>query len=305
MGHGSVVISDFIKYCHAEALAEGLDFYVSPTIQPHAVNIIMDGLKDDFQSRLVSNRKKSKRDNTSILFIQTEIVRGNSFNSGYIEMKEQADLITHMYEYKDYWDDRFLKFNQILPFVDHVACMHHLSKEYLQSKGYDQTSLIPLRYHETYQHTCHQYSYHRQPFDVLFTGSLTQHRAAVLNKLVNDGLKALSYSTLNSDDTRVSTALSSKIYLGLKHSIMTPQASVMRIYWALMNEIFAMHEHTTEPNELEPYYLTFKQTSDIYAARNLSLPDRQTIALDLKADFRNRSTPEHTLGQTLKRLAQS
>ena len=153
MSHNTITVSDFIKYCHAEALSEGLNFYMARQIQPNAVNIVLDGLKDSDHEQFVENKRAYKQNGVSILYLQTEVVRNNTLNSGLFKMVDHQ-VASHGYEAADYWGERFRNFNLALKVADHVACMHYLTRDHLLSKGYHNTSLVLMRYHNSFCFFC-------------------------------------------------------------------------------------------------------------------------------------------------------
>jgi hypothetical protein len=268
-------ISDTVLFVKNALQDIGYAACVSHNIVAGEVNILMENFKPEHVQDIANKFHSGSR----YIMIATEPVINGTFNGG-IEG-------THWhYSNTDYWKGRFEAFNQIAPFASAIWVLAESMVAGYQALFPElPVRFLPHGYVNNFA-TVNQREDRDRDIDFFFSGTLTDHRRAILLKLFE------RYKTVHVDQSagaylREDYLSRSKICLSLRLSPHNQIPSVSRMHYLLQNGSFVLQEAYALPCPLDPYVMHVPSTDVAnWAVAALDLTNRREIAAAAHARFK-------------------
>lgn len=208
------------------------------------INIILENFSEDSFTESIINIKKQDLKGRLILVV-TELIKDDSFNSS-----NSTKNSTEHYDNKNYWLKRYNNFIKVLPYVNGIACVSEtLYLEY--SKLFKNTFYLPLCHYQPARKINIRKS-NECDIDILFSGTNTNYRNEILEKIRSRGYKALNINVIP-EYIRNDYCGRARLYLGLKLSSETDLLSKFRAHFVLVNSIQHIFEKVNQPTDLDAY----------------------------------------------------
>jgi hypothetical protein len=249
---------------------------ISHAIMPGHVNIVMEHFVEEKHLRsLLEGHAAGAR----LILIGTEPIVGNTFNDSIVGSHWH-------YSNTDYWKVRFEGFKVAARLADAIWVLaESMLPGYTRLFPELPVRFLPHGYVNDFA-TVRQRPEVERDIDFYFSGSLTDHRKAILLELGRNHL------VINNDQNtpeylRQDHLSRSKVCLSLRLSPHNDIPSVSRMHFHLQNRSFLLHEAYALPCPLDPFVLhTPSDDLVTWARAALELPNRREIAEAMHARFK-------------------
>lgn len=241
--HSSALhIQDFLEYLYVSCNAAGIKAsYGTGEWLLDSPNIFLEGGDLTFNKKIVNAKKIYPQLKTYA--IVSEFIQDGIFNSANSNWKNPNT--TNHYNDNSYWTKRTEGFFELLPHLDGLICMDSIVYEQYKSI-HNKCFYLPLMFSKELNKTKDDAKF----YDAVFSGTLTEHRVSIINKLRNLGFKIALLEGATPEYIRNAIYSQSKIALGLKLSEETLTFSSMRAFYCLNNEIPHLFENVNNKSDL-------------------------------------------------------
>jgi hypothetical protein len=254
----------------------GHDPIVSNVIEQGKLNILIENFGDERQQEYLM---KCKTPSTRYVVIATERITGESFNAGVVSKH-------HHYSDQNYWKHRFDGFRLVAQVCEAVWVLDKtVVDSYAALMSDKRVRFIPHGYVNDFGQVKHR-SEADKDIDFFFSGSLTEHRCAILNELATHH-RVCFLQQASPDYLRMDMLARTKVCLSLRLSPMNELPSVSRMHFHLQNCNYLVHEQYVGSCPLDPYVI-HSPSEDIvdWARAALEVTNKREVADAALARFR-------------------
>jgi hypothetical protein len=241
---------------------------LSARIVPGAVNVMLEHFVHERHLReLIEGHQAGAR----YVMVGTEPIIGGSFNGG-------IDPSHFHYSNTQYWKLRFDAFKVAVGLADGIWVLaESMLPAYTELFPQVPVRFLPHGWVSGFE-TVKRLPSDEQDIDFFFSGSLTEHRRAVLSALAKK--YRVGYLTPGMPDyLRHDHLARARVCLSLRLSEQNSIPSVSRMHYHLHNRNFLLHERYDGPCPLDPFVLHADSSELLHwAAAALQLPNRREIA---------------------------
>ena len=273
----SVTITDLVHFLRNGVRDCGYDVSISHDLMPQACNIFIEHFLDDRQLvRLLD----AKTPGTKYILVGSERVTGSTFNRGL------AQKDAH-YGNEPYWKKRFDNFMVAAQLSDAIWVLAEPEvATYSAALPHKPVHFLPHGYVSDFGQVQHRPA-PKKDIDFFFSGTMTEHRRAVLNVLAQNHL--VVYNPMHTADyLRMDLMARAKICLSLRLSPENELPSVSRMHFHIQNRNFLLHEAYSQTSPLDPYVLKVEPEELLeWAGFALNLTNRSEIAANVLARFQS------------------
>jgi hypothetical protein len=266
--HG-VMIYDTLQLLLHSLRESGHDVHLEKNMCPGFTNIIIENFSYDFLHHYF---EFAKIPNTKFIIIATEFFTGNCFNQFHLQNSNNFLTINEdkgtPYQNTPYWEKRYNTFIETTKFATQVWHLNNDQVNYFQKVVGCPVKYLPHGYVDGLNTSTTFESFQRD-IDILFTGSLTQHRSKILSKFNNLGLKVKFLMADTPHHIRQSWVQRSKVALNLKQYPNWEYPSNSRIYYHLMNGPMVITESCPKICDLSNYILELEEDNFIESVESL------------------------------------
>jgi hypothetical protein len=263
-----VLLRNALRDCGHEAS-------ISARIVPGRINILLEHFVEVRHLReLIDGHAAGAR----YILIGTEPIIGGTFNGG-------IDASHWHYSNTRYWQLRFDSFKVAVGLADAIWVLaESMLPAYRELFPQLPVRFLPHGWVSEFA-SVRQRPTHEQDIDFFFSGSLTEHRRAVLGELGRRH-RVLHQVPGAPDYLRLDHLSRARVCLSLRLSPSNRIPSVSRMHYYLQNRCFMLHEAYELPSPLDPFVLT-ASSDDLVASAEaaLHLANRQAIANDAHDRF--------------------
>ena len=227
-----------------------------------AINILMEGCKIGTAKTFAQMRLRYP--NSRLYMIATEILTDKGFNSANTVHSRDGEH----YSDSGYWGDRTQGFLAMVPQLDGLI--------FLAESLFDGYKRLNLRSHYLPLVALPGYPViQREPepqrdFDVFFSGTVTDYRTKVIERLEQEGFQVFLQSTQYPEYMRRHFLARSKLAIGLRLSDTTQFTSKQRAHYYLVNRIPHVFETTPDHTDLHEF-IQFAEPGDAFLERCFEL----------------------------------
>lgn len=263
-------------------------------MSPGKVNILLECFSYDF---LEAYKELHQSPGTEFIIVATEFLTGETFNDfGQPGCDERPQ--SH-YEWTSYWKKRqktFLIAQQLARSVWHLADSQ--VPVYQQVVGQTPVHYLPHGHTDAFARVV-QKRWDHKDIDVVFTGTLTSHRLALVEALKARGINAVATRALNTV-LREELVARAKLGINLKQCEDWQYASNSRYHYHLSNRSLLVSEHCPISCDLS-HYVTEAPPNDFVdcCAAMLARADLQTLADDRLDAFRQEMPMQRLMAELL------
>jgi hypothetical protein len=249
---------------------------LSARIVPGAVNVMLEHFVHERHLReLIEGHQAGAR----YVMVGTEPIIGGSFNGG-------IDPSHFHYSNTQYWKLRFDAFKVAVGLADGIWVLaESMLPAYTELFPQVPVRFLPHGWVSGFE-TVKRLPSEEQDIDFFFSGSLTEHRRAVLSALAKQ--YRVGYLTPGMPDyLRHDHLARARVCLSLRLSPQNDIPSVSRMHYYLQNRCFLVHEIYKLPSLLDPFMLSATHDELVdWAEAALQLPNRQQVADDAHDRFK-------------------
>ena len=274
--HGLAIhMQDILEYIRMGLAVNNFDVkYSYSNYETEAINIAVEGSAstdtkdgDLFWDHIVLHRKSHP--NSRLYILTTEVLNDSGFNSANSSLANNDKGHLH-YDNRPYWIARTITFLQALPYTDGLILNGEYSiAEYAKiSKRY---FYLPLSAPSDSSIAGRQFGSKNKghkDIDILFTGTITPYREAILSNLKSYGLSVHKLEPHTPDYIRQDFFGRCRLSVGLKLSENTQLLSKYRAYYHLINEIPHLFEPVGMKTDLDEY-INFSNAEQDFAQQCL------------------------------------
>ena len=275
--HGnSLSIADLVRLLKCAVADCGYDVCVSHEPLSGCCNLMIEHFID---APVLQQLVARKTPDTRYVLIGTELITGGTFNGG-------VTAGHWHYANRDYWKLRYDGFHVAAALADAVWVLSELVVPAYQAELPGK----PVRYlphaHVNGLGQVEHLPEHKKDIDFYFSGTLTDHRRAILSELARDHQVVFSPQQ-TPDYLRLDQLGRAKVCLSLRLSPENDLPSLSRMHFHIQNRNFMVHEAYARESLLDPYAL-HAPTEDLIAWSKaaLDLSNRRSIADDILTRFK-------------------
>ena len=268
--HGNAVgLSDLVRLLKNSIAECGYDVCVSHLLMPGCCNLLIEHFIDE---RVIRHVLESKTPGTRYVLIGTELVTGSTFNQNVVRKH-------HHYGNDPYWKLRWEGFMIVAGLADAVWVLAEPAVAAYRGLLPDK----PVRYMPHGWVPDFDLVRHRpeseKDIDFHFSGTLTEHRRAILDALIARGHRVVFNEQNTPDYLRLDQLARTKVCLSLPLSPDNCLPSVSRMHFHLQNRDFLIQEAYAGSCELDPYVMHAARDEVVeWAIAGLQIPNRREIA---------------------------
>ncbi len=269
-------IADTVRFLKFALQDCGQDARINTGIDPARINLVMEHFVDDAS---VQRIRAGFDAGARFILIGTEPIINGVFNGG-------IDAHHAHYSNSDYWRKRYDAFVSMIPFADAIWVLAEGMVADYQALAPNRPVLFLPHGHvqrfEFYRHVPEQ----DKDIDFYFSGSLTEHRKAVLQAL-SARYQVIFDHQHTPDYLRFDHLSRSRVCLSLRLSQANVIPSVSRMHFHLQHGNYLLHERYPNRCALDPYVLHIPVEELIESAEAaLALPARRETAAGITQRFR-------------------
>lgn len=249
-GNFGLHVSDhflYLKYA-LESLGHRAD--IEYEFCPGEFNIVMECFNDQFTEKV----EKLWIEGTAMIIVATEFLTGDTFNNIYQEEQNSSNR-NDQNQRKDFWSMRYKNFQRLLP---KCTAIWHFSDQqapiYQQAFPDTPVHYLPFSYSDSFKTVNHRPDSEKD-IDVLFTGTLTTERTAILESLQDNGLVVKSSILFTAPFHRDDLIARSKLVINIKQHPNWQHESVGRIFYHLSNASLLITETCKYQSDLHDFVI--------------------------------------------------
>jgi hypothetical protein len=268
-------ISDIARLLRLAILDCGYDVVISHVLMRDHCNILVENFT---KIRQLDQLQANNSPGTKFVVIAPEVLTGASFNAGIVKGHEH-------YSDVDYWRARYQGFLIAAGMSEAIWVLGESSVDsYVAAFPDKAVRFLPHGYVNNFAMVEHR-SEKDKDIDFYFSGSLTEHRLAILMELTRHHIVAFNEQS-SPDQLRADLMARSKVCLSLRLSPENEVPSVSRMHFHLQNRNYLVHEQYAKPCMLDPYVLHSPSESIVEWARAaLLVSNRREVADAALATF--------------------
>lgn len=188
-----------------------------------------------FDESFVDYIRQIKATGADIWLVATEELNDGTFNL----TARQKDDKGH-YSNADYWDKRYLHFQQSLEYVSVLLHPNQTQVPFYQEIFNGPVFFMPHGYTEGFRTVLHRDS---KDIDFLFTGAMTPYRQRLLDRLINKHYKVEILPVLTASFHRDDVVSRAKVCLNIRQSEQWPHFSNSRANYHINNQSYMISEY--------------------------------------------------------------
>lgn len=278
-------IADTVRFLKFALLDCGHDVRISTGIDPERINLVMEHFVDDAS---LQRMRIGFAAGARYILIDTAPIIGGVFNGG-------LDAYHEHYSNADYRKKRYDAFVSMIPLADAIWVLAEDMVPGYQALAPTRPVLFLPHGHVQdfafYRHVSEQ----AKVIDFYFSGSLNEHRKAVLHALGSRHRVVFAHQH-TPDYLRFDHLSRSPVRLSLRLSQANVIPSVSRMHFHLQHGNYLIHERYPNPCALDSYVLHVPGDELIdWAEAALQIPARRDVAEGVAQRFRD----EMPLGRLL------
>ncbi|GAA5181672.1 hypothetical protein GCM10025771_29130 [Niveibacterium umoris] len=248
--HGAVQIYDTLMLLKHGLEAAGHKADLEANLCPGKTNILIEFFTWDFVDVL---RDVARVPGTEFIVIATEYLTGETFNNFDALPLDQITPQHSHYDDLRHWRKRYRTFREV---VSMARAVWHLSElqvpAYREKLALPNVHYLPHGYMPAMERVVQKPVAHKD-IDVIFTGTRTPYRDAVLRDLEARGLVVRQLPILTSEFLREDMVARAKIAINVRQHANWKYPSNSRFYYHLMNRSMLVSERCEAQCDLTPF----------------------------------------------------
>jgi hypothetical protein len=241
--HGSGIgIEDTLIYLRNALRVAGHEAYISPYLEPRGYNIMLEQFGTEAPAEFARLRQTTE---ARFIIVATEFTNGRTFNT-------QSAATAGHYGRTQYWQTRFDTFCQAAKSAEAIWCMtEHQLDSYRELLPDMPVLMIPRGFDPLTSPPVHAPP-HAKDIDLLFTGSATDYRQAILAKL-SKSFRVITSSPSTPLSARLDLISRTKANLHINLVANAHYTSVNRHHFVINNKGTMLSERALFPGELDDF----------------------------------------------------
>jgi hypothetical protein len=248
--HGAIQIYDTLMLIKHGLESIGHKVDLEKNMTPGKTNILVEFFTYDF---VEVAREFSNVPGTEFIVVATEFITGDTFNNFEGNKLEGTEDMQGQYAALRPWKKRFRTFGLVYELsraVWHLS--EHQVENYRQSLQADNIFYLPHGYLPAMERVVDKPWQHKD-IDILFTGTRTPYRDAILATLEQAGLNIKQLPVLTPEFIREDWVARSKLALNIRQNSQWQYPSNSRFYYHLVNASPLLSEACPLSCDLTPY----------------------------------------------------